>query len=478
MVSRRASTSTLLLCGAALALLSGCAVGPDFVAPASPAPPSYTAAPVAVATSGTDIPALWWELFQSPALSRLVARALSNNPGVASAQAALNAARENAQAQRGAFFPQVSVATASSRQSASTTLSSPLTDNSYIFNLHTPQLNIAYTPDVFGGNRRLLESQQAQAEAQRFLYEATRQTLAANVVLAAVTEASLRGQITAANDTLRLQQRQLVLLQRQLKLGAIGAADAAAQESLLAQTQGTLLLLEKQLALQRNQLSTLLGQRPDEALPERFELADLVLPKTLPLSLPSQLTEQRPDVRAALAQLQAASAQIGVAVAARLPVISLTAGAGSTALTVGSLFGPGTGFWALGAGLAQPLFDGGTLLHRQRAAEATYEEARAQYRGVVILAFQSVADALQALDHDTRMVDAAVLFEAAATRSLRAAQQRFDAGDTGLFEVLSAQLIDSQAKSTSVQARASRYADTVALLQALGGGWWNQPGPR
>ena len=460
-----------------LVLVAGCAVGPDFVAPPTPAPPGYTAAPVAVVTSGTDIPALWWELFQSPALSRLVARALSNNPGVESAQAALNAARENAEAQRGAFFPQVSATTSSSRQSTSTTLSSPLNDSRYIFNLHTPQLNVAYTPDVFGGNRRLLESQRAQAEAQRFLYEATRLTLAANVVLAAVTEASIRGQITAANDTLRLQQRQLLLLQRQAKLGAIGAGDTAAQESLLAQTQGALLLLEKQLALQRNQLSTLLGQRPDEALAERFELADLVLPKALPLSLPSQLADQRPDVRAALAQLQSASAQIGVAVAARLPAVTLTAGAGSTALTVGSLFGPGTGFWALGAGLAQPLFDGGTLLHRQRAAEATYEEARAQYRGVVIGAFQSVADALQALDHDTRMVDAAAQGEAAAARSLRAAQHRFNTGDTGLFEVLGAQLIESQAKSTPVQARASRYADTVALLQALGGGWWNQPAP-
>ena len=461
-----------------LALAAGCAVGPDFVAPATPAPSSYTAAPVAVVTSGTDIPAMWWELFKSPELSRLVARALSNNPGVESAQAALKVARENAEAQRGAFFPQVSATTASSRQSSSTTLSSPLTDNRYIFNLHTAQLNIAYTPDVFGGNRRLLESQQAQADAQQFLYEATRLTLAANVVLAAVTEASIRGQIAAANDTLRAQQHQLLLLQRQRKLGAIGIADTAAQESLLAQTQGALLLLEKQLALQRNQLSTLLGQRPDEPLPEHFELADLVLPAALPLSLPSQLAGQRPDVRAALAQLQSASAQIGVAVAARLPAITLTAGAGSSALTVGSLFGPGTGFWALGAGLAQPLFDGGTLLHRQRAAEATYEEARAQYRGVVVGAFQSVADALQALDHDTRMVDAAAQFEAAAARSLRAAQHRFDSGDTGLFEVLGAQLIESQAKSTAVQARASRYADTVALLQALGGGWWNQPVPR
>ncbi len=466
----RGGVSALIV--ASLVLGSGCTVGPNFVVPAAPAPQRYTAEPVAVATADTDVPALWWELFQSPALSRLVALALQNNPGVEAAQAALNAANENVAAQRGTFFPQVSAATASSRQGISPALASPVTSNQYTFNLHTPQLDITYAPDVFGGNRRLLESQQAQAETQHFLYEATRLTLAANVVLVAVNEASLRGQIAAGNDTIELQQRQLAQLKRQLKLGAIGVGDVAAQESLLAQTQGALLLLDKQLALLRNQLSTLIGRRPDEALPERFELDDLVLLPTVPLSLPSRLADHRPDIRAARAQLQAASAQVGVAVAARLPAITLSASAGSSALTLGSLFGPGTGFWAVGAGLTQPLFDAGTLRHRQRAAEALYVQAEAQYRGAVIGAFQNVADALQALDADTRMTASAAQFEDAAKRALRAAQHRFEAGDTGLFEVLSAQMVERQAKSASVQARASRYADTVALLQALGGGWW------
>ncbi len=471
--------------------LNGCAVGPDFVAPASPAANSLTvpgrAANAALADdqtsapgvaqrleSGADIPGLWWELFHSEALNRLVTAALANNNDVKSAQAALATAGENAAAQSGAFYPQVSASTTSVRQSTAGTLSSPLASNSYVFNLHTPQLNISYAPDVFGGNQRLVESLQAQVETQRFLLEASRLTLTSNVVMAVIQEAALRDQIKATQDIADLQRQQLSLLNVQLKAGALTLAEVALQEAVLAQTDASLPVLRKQLALQRNQLTALLGRLPNQAPADTFELAALALPATLPLSLPAQLVSQRPDVRAAQAQLHAANALIGVATANRLPALTLSGNVGSTAATLAALLSPGTAFWALGAGLTQPLFDGGALKHRERAAELLYAQAGAQYQGVVVNAFQNVADALQAIDHDTRGFEAAQRFVQSAEKALSAAQARLKAGDVTLTEVLAAQLLVGQARVALVQARANRYVDTTALFQALGGGWWNR----
>lgn len=462
-----------------LGTLNGCAVGPDFVAPSAP-PTDSLIVPVATSDksqrleAGADIPGMWWELFHSEALNRLVLSALANNNDVKSAQAALLNASENAAAQNGAFYPQVSASMTSVRQSTAGTLSSPLASNGYVFNLHTPQLNISYAPDVFGGNRRLVESLQAQVETQRFVMEATRLTLTSNVVMAVIQEASLRGQIKATQDIADLQRHQLALLDVQLKAGALTVAEVALQEAVIAQTDASLPVFQKQLALQQNQLTALLGRLPSQAPTDTFDLASLELPTAIPVSLPSQLVAQRPDIRAALAQLHSASAMIGVATANRLPAFTLSGNVGSTAATLGSLFSPGTAFWALGAGLAQPLFDGSALKHRERAAELLYEQAGAQYQGVVINAFQNVADALQAIDHDTRGFESAKGFEQAAEKALAAAQARLKAGDVTLAEVLTAQLLVRQAEVGLVQARANRYVDTTALLQALGGGWWNR----
>ena len=472
-------------------VLSGCAVGPDFVAPAAPPANSYGAPTIATSgvqagavpttptvsqrvEPGADVPGLWWELFHSEALNRLVESALANNNDVKSAQAALLIAAENAAAQNGAFYPQVSVSMASTRQSTAGTLSSPLASNSYVFNLHTPQLNISYAPDVFGGNRRLVESLEAQVETQRYLVEATRLTLTSNVVMAVIQEASLRDQIKATQDIAGLQRQQLGLLHKQLKAGASTVAEVALQEAVMAQTDASLPVLQKQLSLQRNQLTALLGRLPSDAPTDTFELVMLELPASMPLSLPSQLVVQRPDIRAAQAQMHAASALVGVAMANRLPALTLGGTAGSTAATIGSLLSPGTAFWALTAGLVQPLFDGGALKRRERAAEIAYEQAGVQYRGVVVNAFQNVADALQAIDHDTRGFESAVRFEAAAGKALAAAQLRLKAGDVTLTEVLTAQLLVKQSQVGLVQARANRFVDTTALLQALGGGWWNR----
>jgi NodT family efflux transporter outer membrane factor (OMF) lipoprotein len=421
-----------------------------------------------------DIPADWWSLFHSDALNALIGEALAASPSIGAAEAALRGARETVLAQQGAFFPSVDAQLNPTRQSVASVLSSPLASGSNIYTLHTAQLNISYAPDVFGGNRRQVESLQAQADAQRFQLEAAHLTLTSNVVIAAIQTASLRTQIRTTHDLIALATRQLELFRRQQALGQIGAADVAAQEAAIAQVRTTLPPLEKQLEQQRNQLAVLVGRVPSEGPTLDVELDALRLPEELPLSLPSRLVEQRPDIKAAEEQLHAASAQIGVALANRLPNLSLTASAGSSGLEFSKLFTAGTGFWSLGVNALQPLFDGGTLLHRQRAAQASYDQAAATYRSTVLGAFQNVADTLSAILADARALDAVVMSERAAERSLLIARKQWAAGATSSLAVLSAEQAYRQAALARVQAQANRLTDTVALFQALGGGWWNR----
>lgn len=467
-------------------LLSGCAVGPDFKTPAAPATDRYTAQPTAELLPGTDgtaqriaaardIPAEWWLLFRSAALDAMVRQALRANADLEAAQASLRIAQENVLAQRGAFFPTVGLQFNPTRQSVAPVLASPTASGSDLYSLHTAQLNIAYSPDVFGGNRRQLETLQAQSEVQRFQLEAAQLTLTANLVAAVIQRASVRAQIDATHEIIDLANSQLAMVRRQQALGQIGSPDVAAQEALLAQFEAALPPLEKQQAQQRNQLAVLLGRLPSDAEIPEIPLAALQLPAELPLSLPSQLVAQRPDVRAAEAQWHAANAQIGVALAARLPSLELTASAGSTALKLAELATSGTAFWAVGASLTQPLFDAGALMHRQRAAEHAEAQAAAQYRGTVLGAFQNVADSLDALASDAAALSAQTRAEKAAERSLTYARAQRDAGAAGTPAVLIAQLAYKQAAIGRVQAQASRLEDSVALLQALGGGWWNRP---
>ncbi|MDD5295377.1 MAG: efflux transporter outer membrane subunit [Rhodocyclaceae bacterium] len=459
-------------------LTTACAVGPDFRRPDAPDVKAYLPAepraPGLVA--GADIPAEWWQSFHSPALDALVRRSLDANPNVEAARAALRIAQESAAAQRGAFWPQASASLAPSRQRIADSLSSPLNAPANPFSLHTAQLNIAYAPDVFGGNRRQEESLEAQAESARFELEAARLSLAANVVTAAIQEASLRGQMAATERIIALQAETLDLARRQQALGAIAEAGVAAQEAALAQSRAALPPLRKQLAQTRDLLTALAGGFPDRELEQRFDLEHLELPPELPLSLPSRLVEQRPDVRAAEAQLHAASAQVGVAMANRLPQFSINAGTGSVAGRLSDLFKGGGGFWSLAGAVAQPIFDGGALAHRQSAAEAALDQARAQYRATVIGAFQNVADTLHALDQDTEALRAAAAAERATSRSLALARRQVALGDISHLALLSAEQSWQQAMIALVQARTNQFADTAALFQALGGGWWNQAG--
>ncbi len=469
--------------------LSACAVGPDFKTPDAPKAARYTeqALPATTASAqaaaglpqrivdGRDIPAQWWTLFHSPALNSLIEEALKNNPNLQQAEAALRAAQENVAAQQGAYYPSVSANFTPSRQKdALGTVTSNAASGAGVYNLHTVQLNISYVPDVFGGNRRQVESLQAQSDAQRFEREAAYLSLTSNVVAAAVQEAALRAQIAATEKMVKLEQETLDLTKRQSELGAVPEAAVAAQLAVLAQTQAQLPPLQKQLAQQRDLIAALAGRLPVDMPHETFELSALQLPQELPLSLPSQLVRQRPDVRAAEENLHAASADIGVAAANMLPQFSLTAGGGSVATQLSDLFKSGTGFWNLAGGVTQPLFQGGTLLHRKRAAEAAYDAAAAQYRATVIAAFQNVADTLQALHADADALQAAATAERAAADSLAIARRQVELGDMAYITLLSAEQNYQQAALNLAQAQANRYADTAALFQALGGGWWNR----
>lgn len=475
-----------VLCVAALC--AGCAAGPDFVRPSAPAVNGYTpeALPERTASAdigggeaqrfvqGLDLPGQWWTLFQSPALNALIERALRANPDLQSAQAALRMGRENALAQRGAFYPQAQGNFSLTRQKVGESISSPLNSDESIFNLHTAQVSVSYAPDVFGLNRRQVESLEAQAEAQRFQWEAAYLSLTTNVVAAAVQEASLRAQIAATQRIIGIETEQRDLIKRQLELGAVAEAALVAQEATLAQTQATLPPLQKQLAQQRNLLSALSGRYPSETGTEQFTLGALQLPTDLPVTLPSQLVQQRPDVRAAEAQLHAASAQVGVAIANMLPQFSLTANGGDMGTQIASLFSSANNFWTLAANVTQPIFQGGTLLHRKRAAQAAYDQAAAQYRGTVIQAFQNVADTLHALRYDAQGLEAAVAAEQASAKSLAIARRQLELGDISYLALLGSELAYQQVLLNRVQAQASRYADTAALFQALGGGWWNR----
>ena len=490
--NRKIHILRFIAASSALMLSAGCAVGPNFKKPAAPAVGSYTATPLRTITGvrnvaggeaqrfvqGLDIPGEWWTLFHSQPLNDLIERSLTNNPDLKAAQAALAAARENYLAQKGAFWPSADASFSASRNRTSEEISPTPASGALYFDLFTPQVSVSYVPDVFGLNRRTIESLRAQAEQARFAWAATYITLSANVVAAAIQEASLRAQIDATRRLIDVNSNMVQILRNQFDKGYTSRLALAAQESQLAQEKAALPPLLKQLAQQRDQLAVLAGGFPDENLPEKFELASLQLPEELPVSLPSQLVEQRPDVRQAEENLHAASAQIGIAIANRLPNITLTANAGTMALEAGQMFADGSGFWTLAGNVTQPIFEGSALLHRERAAKAAYVQAAEQYRSTVLTAFQNVADTLNALEQDADALKAAAAAADAAKVTLDLTQQQTETGYVNYLALLNAEQAYQQAVINLVQAQANRFADTAALFQALGGGWWNQPIPK
>ena len=474
----------------ASSLIAGCAVGPNFKKPAAPDVSDYTASPLPAAVTSTDvsggeaqrfakggeIAADWWTLFHSAPLNELINSSLTNNHDLKAAQAALTVARENVLAQKGVYYPSVSASFSGTRQRLSGQIAPTLSSNAFLFNLFTPQVSVSYVPDVFGLNRRTVESLQAQEQEVRFQMLATYTTLTANVVVTAIQVASLQTQIEATRELVTLNSDMVKILQYQFDKGYANRLDLAAQESQLAQINATLPPLLKQLAQQQDSLAALAGRFPNQAAAPQFELASLQLPQDLPVSLPSQLVAQRPDVLQAEANLHDASAKIGIATANRLPNIVLSANAGSSAAAIDQLFTSGTGFWGLGVEATAPIFQGGTLLHQERAAKAAYVQAAEQYRSTVLTAFQNVADTLVALEQDADGLNAAAAAANAAKTTMDLAERQVKDGYAANLALLNAEQTYQQSRIDLVQAQANRYADTAALFQALGGGWWHGAG--
>jgi len=471
-----------------VALLTACAVGPNFETPAKPTDSSFESTalpptapvvegsnvPIQVYSAGQDIPAQWWTLFHSPALNSLIEKALKANPDIAAAEASLRIANENLDAGNSILFPSITGGFNSTRQKTAGATNGGHFSGS-IYTLHNASISGSYLLDVFGGSRRAVEELEAKKDYQEYERQAAYLTLTANVVTAAIQEASLRGQIDETYKIILSQTRQLNLYKKQLALGGIDRSTVLEQENTLAQTRTTLPPLEKQLSQIRHQISVYCGETPSHEPQAVFTLDSLDLPKELPVILPSKLVEQRPDIRAAEATLHSASAAIGVAIANRLPQFNLSASIGDVAGNISKMFIPGTGIWSLGADITQTLFDAGKLQHEEGSAEAEYDLAAAQYRKAVLVGFQDVADALRAIDSDTAELKYAIAAEQTAVERLKLARQRFAAGAISSFEMLSSEVTEQQSRVARVKAEGQRYADTAALFQALGGGWWNAP---
>ncbi|MEO8922721.1 MAG: efflux transporter outer membrane subunit [Caldimonas sp.] len=481
-----------LVAAAATLALTACAVGPDFKSPAPPqvadAAHPYTPVPMPASTAsapgtggaaqrlapGQDIPALWWRLFRSEPLDELIRSALTQSPTLASAQAALRQAQENYEADSGRkLVPSVTGSLGAQRERLSQVASGGLPGGA-LYSLYNASVNVSYTVDAFGATRRELEGLQAAVDVQRYQVEAAYLSLTANLVTTAIQEASLRAQLQATRDVVDAESKSLDLLQKQAQLGAIARGLVLSQQALLAQTRATLPNLEKALEQTRHQLAVYAGRLPgDPSLPS-FNLESLHLPEDLPVSLPSALVRQRPDIRASEALLHEASAQVGVATANLYPQITLSGSYGTQALKVDKLFSPGTIAWSAGAGLLQPIFNGGALQANKRAAIAAYDAAAAQYRQTVLNAFLGVANTLRALDRDAEALSAQAEAEDFAHQQLDLVTRQFNLGAVSYLSLLDSQRTYQQTRVALAQAQAARYADSAALFQALGGGWWNR----
>ncbi len=482
---------------AALTGLQSC-VGPDFKIPDPLDIRSYTPSQVPAQNSaggktqhldvGRELPAEWWSLFRSNELNSLVERALRDNPNFDAAQAAMRAAQANVYAEVGQLFPLASgnyqgtggkVATSPTGGGVAAPIVTSSGANPVYYSLHTAQFSVSYVPDVWGGTRRQIENLEALKENQRFMNEATFLTLTSNIASGAIQEASLREQIAVTNRLIVISRDILEKVRLQKELGQLTELDVAGQEALVAQTEATLPPLRKALDQNRDSLAVLSGHPPGEGLPEKFEFSSLKLPRNLPVSLPSDLVAQRPDVRAAEENLHAVCAMIGVSIANRLPQFSLGGDIGRSGPLIQNLFSanPAFYFYTGVANASQVIFDGFTLQQRQRAAEAGFDQAAAQYRLAVLTAFQNVANSLYAIRHDTVGLQKAIIAEAAAAKALRLTRIQLNEGQVAFTQVLTAQTAYLQASLIVIQAQANRFTDTVALFQALGGGWWNRASP-
>jgi NodT family efflux transporter outer membrane factor (OMF) lipoprotein len=464
------------------ALLASCAVGPDYQAPETPKTHSYTSSPLpkqTVEIRGQEektqeftyqqhLCRQWWTVFESERLNQLIERGLKNSPTIQAASAALKQAMENINVGMGNFYPSIDAQFTTTREKqsgASMGVNSP----SLLFNVYNASLNMSYSPDLFGGVRRQIEALGAEAENKRYELEGAYLTLTTNIVLTAIQEASLRSQIQATNELIAAQQKQLQIIQSQFRLGGISQSDVLAQETLVSQTMALLPPLLNILAQTRHALATLIGDLPSESQLPQFNLEELSLPRELPITLPSNLIRQRPDIKAAEALLHAANAHIGVTKANMFPQLVLTGSVGDVNNNFRNLFTNSSNVWNIASQLLQPIFRGGAMIAQENSAIAAYEKAFAQYRLIVLKAFQQVADVLQAIVEDAKTHKALVEAEKAALHALEISRKQFQLGGISFLALLNAERQYQQTRIARIKAEASRYQNTAILFQALGG---------
>jgi NodT family efflux transporter outer membrane factor (OMF) lipoprotein len=471
--------STFLPCLAAAVLIAGCAAGPDFAPPVPPPDRHYlpvgTPGPTETVfgvgqrlVSGAPVAPAWWTLFRSPQLDAAMRAAMQRNPGLQAARASLNASRENLAAGYGVFFPQADVGLSALRQRVSATHTGVLPGP---FNVFTLGVTVSYLLDVAGGARRNVEALGAEADNQRYQLAATWLTLSGNIFNTYVARAGYTAQIDATRTLLARLAEQRDIARAQVAGGTVSYANLLAIDSRMASAEAGLPVLEQRRQQAIHLLSSLLGSLPARRQPPALSLDTLVLPDRLPLSLPSALVRQRPDILAAEARLHAASANVGVATAALFPSFRLDAGFGNDGAALGDTTSARGRFWSFGADAVQPLFRGGTLTHQRRAAIADYQRALADYRTAVLAAFTQVADTLTALGNDARTLQAQAHAVDAARRALALLQANYQAGLVGYLDVLVADEQLQRAQIDTIQALAQRFQDTAALYLALGGGW-------
>ncbi len=468
--------------------LAACAVGPDFEKPKAPEVKELTKEPMPAQTVSVDAPTgdaqrflagepvqeRWWLQYNSPELNKRVEAALANNPSITSAQAALKQAKENVAAAAGGRYPSVSGNLGTNTQKNSNAMFGPgesrlVPPTSY--SLYNVTADVSYTLDLFGGIERGIESQKALEDVQRADLAGTYLTLIANVVTASFEEASLRDQIATMEEIIAAFERTTGLIEQQEQFGAKSRLDVLTARSQLEEQRSVLPPLRLRLEQTENLLAALLGRFPSQAGLEPVRLDHLTLPRDIPLSVPSTIVAQRPDIQAAEATLHAATANVGVAVANMYPKITLSGSIGSQALQMGELFTPYMGLWSIGAGLVQPIFQGGTLRAQRRAADAAMNQAAADYQVTILNAFRNVADSMRALVLDAQSLQAQATFERAASGYYDLVDMQYRAGAVNILNVLDADRQRRRARIQVIIARSQRLKDTAALFQSLGGGW-------
>lgn len=450
----------------ALLSLSACSVGPDFAAqPASLSQHYDRQAEQHLDNTaeqhielGKHVSGDWWSAFRSPKLDQVVRRAIDGNLELVAADATIRQASSSVAAAEGALYPQVNFGAQAGRQRLHNA------PEAAVVNVYGVGPQVSFDLDAFGGNKRLVEQQQAFTDLQQHRYEAAWLTLTGDVTRQALLLASANAQMQAVTTLLANDAKNLELVRAAQLNGSTTQIDVALAETRLAEDRTLLPPLAQQRDSARHALSVLTGKGPADWIAPDFDLTEFELPTNIPVGLPSAMAHERPDIQQAEAELHMASAAVGVATANLYPHIELSASLVQAASGNG-----GAALWGFAAGLTAPIFNGGTLKAERQASIDGYQASLARYQQTVIRSFGQVADSLQALNHGAEQNQAQEDALRAAETSLRLNQLAYSQGDNSILQVLEAQRAYEQALLGQIRVKTARYLDTVQLFVALGG---------